>query len=48
MFLEFEAEVIPVVADESWQRLPDVALGGVDILDYYLHFLHLVESAFVH
>ena len=40
-------EVQPVACNVSWQVLPNVSLGAVDILNYCLHLLQAGEAALV-
>jgi len=41
------AEVEPIACNVSWQVLPNVSLGAVDILNYCLHLLPAGEAALV-
>jgi len=40
-------EVKPIACDVTWQVLPDMTLGAVDILNYCLHLLWAGEAALV-
>jgi len=47
LITQLVAEVEPIACDVSWQVLPNVSLGAVNVPNYCLHLLQAGEAALV-